>query len=131
MRKKINYIDANIILRYLLQDHETLFKKSQKLIESENTFFILNEVLAEVVYVLHKTYSINRKIVADILTSFILFPNMQLQSKETMSSALQVFAQTKLDFIDCILCAVADNNENKIITFDKKLNNYIKSRKEK
>ncbi|MDZ7775731.1 MAG: PIN domain-containing protein [Bacteroidales bacterium] len=51
--KNIEIIDANIILRYLLNDHEGFSKKSVKIIEQMDIFLPF-EVCAEVVYVLEK-----------------------------------------------------------------------------
>lgn len=43
-------VDANIILRYLLNDHEELSDKATMIIE-ENEVLLPNEVIAEIVYV--------------------------------------------------------------------------------
>ena len=45
--------DANIILRYLLNDHEELSDKATIIIEN-NEVLLHNEVIAEIVYVLEK-----------------------------------------------------------------------------
>ncbi len=52
--------DANIILRYLLNDNEILSKKSGRILENcaVNLPF---EVCAEVVYVLEKVYAVSRE----------------------------------------------------------------------
>ncbi len=45
--------DANIILRYLLNDNEELSDKAAIIIEN-NEVFLPNEVIAEIVYVLKR-----------------------------------------------------------------------------
>ena len=52
MRWTINMkiVDANIVLRYLLNDAEDLSEKAIELLEN-NDVFIPNEVIAEIVYV--------------------------------------------------------------------------------
>jgi hypothetical protein len=55
--KNMEIIDANIVLRYLLNDHETLSKKSAKILENKSVHFPF-EVCAEVVYVLEKVYNV-------------------------------------------------------------------------
>ena len=52
-------IDANVILRYLLEDHPQLSPEAKKVIESGT--YTLPEVLAEVVYVLKGVYKVERK----------------------------------------------------------------------
>ncbi len=54
------YLDTNIILRYLLQDSEEHKTKSKEYIENHATY-IKNEVFAEVVYVLNKTYKVPKQ----------------------------------------------------------------------
>lgn len=49
--------DANVILRYLLNDNEELSDKAVKIIE-DNEVLLPNEVIAEVVYVLDKVYNV-------------------------------------------------------------------------
>lgn len=46
-------VDANIILRYLLNDHEILSEEATAIIEN-NKVFIPNEVIAEVVLFLKR-----------------------------------------------------------------------------
>ncbi|MCK9453166.1 MAG: PIN domain-containing protein [Bacteroidales bacterium] len=52
-------VDANIILRYLLNDHAAHFNAAVEIIEN-NTIFVPFEVAAEVVYVLEKVYQVLR-----------------------------------------------------------------------
>ena len=49
------YIDANVILRYVLDDHAELSPKAKRLID-ENIVETPVEVLCEVVFVLSRTY---------------------------------------------------------------------------
>lgn len=55
----MNIVDANIILRYLLQDVQHFLEQAREKIEDQ-FIFIPNEVLAEVVYVLEKVYKVDR-----------------------------------------------------------------------
>lgn len=55
----MNIVDANIILRYLLQDAHHFLEQAREKIEDQ-FIFIPNEVLAEVVYVLEKVYKVDR-----------------------------------------------------------------------
>ena len=51
-------IDANVILRYLLEDHAEMRDRAEAMIESGECF-TLPEVIAEVVYVLSSHYQID------------------------------------------------------------------------
>ncbi len=48
-------VDANIILRYLLEDHPEMSIQAADILEKEE-IFVPTEVIAEVVYVLEKVY---------------------------------------------------------------------------
>ena len=112
-------LDANYILRYLLLDHETMHQKAKETIES-NACLVLNEVIAEVIYVLQGVYSVSREDTAKTLEIILLQDQMHMhEKKSTIIEALKLFSNTKLDYVDCCLCALKDKYE--IATFDKKL----------
>ena len=54
---------------------------------------------------------------------------MATKAEEAISSRTKNYRETKLDFVDCILSAYAISDNQKILSFDKKLNNFI-ARKE-
>ena len=56
-------IDANAILRYVLYDNEDMAKKVNELILG-NTVTVRYEIMAEVIYVLEKVYSMSRSEIA-------------------------------------------------------------------
>lgn len=118
-------IDTNIVLRYLLQDHETLSKDATKIILNYQTI-CLNAVVYEVIHVLKSVYQMQRVEIADLL--WALFDNNVIgsENKKVISKSLQIFKETSMDFIDCLLIAECVVNGKTIKSFDKKLNNYIK-----
>lgn len=56
----MSLIDANVVLRYLLDDHAELSAKAAEIIEQQ-TVTMTMEVACEVVYVLQKVYAVKRK----------------------------------------------------------------------
>ncbi|MCD8022058.1 MAG: PIN domain-containing protein [Lachnospiraceae bacterium] len=119
-------IDANVILRYLLKDHPQMSESARQTI-AEGAF-TLPEILAEVVYVLKGGYEVERKEIAQVLIDFL--EEISLENKELYREALTIFAETSLDFVDCILIARQIILGDEIVTFDKKLNNALDRRKE-
>jgi predicted nucleic-acid-binding protein len=92
--------------------------KAEKLIADGNADAV-KEVIAEVVFVLSgKIYKIGRNA---IKTELIGFLNEIGSEDEIIYKALEVYAESKLDFVDCILCAYHRLNGDEICTFDKKL----------
>jgi predicted nucleic-acid-binding protein len=56
----MSVVDANIILRYVLDDHAELSPKAAEIIE-QNIVILPMEAACEVVYVLQKVYAVERK----------------------------------------------------------------------
>ncbi len=63
-------LDTNYILRYLLRDNEKMFRASQKVIGNQHCF-VLESVLAEVVYVLSGVYNVPKLLISKTLSQFI------------------------------------------------------------
>jgi len=116
-------VDANVVLRYLLNDVEDQTKLAAYYLENQKIFIPI-EVFAEIVYVLEGVYKINRKEISAKLISLINYPNLDNGNKDLISESLKIFASKKLDFVDCILCAYKLLHGAEIITFDKKIKNF-------
>jgi predicted nucleic-acid-binding protein len=86
--------------------------------------FVTTEVFAEVTYVLNRVYAIERNDIANILLGLITL--VSTDDTAVMKLAFSYYAETKLDFVDCILAAYHHVHGVAILTFDKKLNNFIK-----
>lgn len=121
------YLDTNVILRYLLQDCEKFVEQSIKYIEKHDVY-IKNEVLAEVVYVLNKTYNVPKKEVINTLKNLLESDNIEIDSKEVIFLALEIFASKNIDFVDSLLCAYNKVSALKVVTFDNKLNKCLNKR---
>lgn len=117
-------IDANFILRYLLNDNEEQAKEAYSIL-SNNTVYLLNEVIAEIVYVLEKVYQIDRGKIHLEIEYLISSKNIRVANEVLIKEALRKYAATRLDFIDSLLYAYAKIENAEIFTFDKKLINAI------
>ena len=120
----MHVLDANYILRYLLKDNEGMFIEAKAVIEQKYCL-ILNEVLAEVVYVLSGVYDVPKAVIVDTLSELLMLDNLsQHEDKKYMLNALQIYRFKNIDFVDCCLCALS--NKYMIKTFDKKLQKCMK-----
>ena len=63
-------LDANVILRYLLNDNEAMAREAESIIKTEVTMVPI-EVIAEVVYVLKGVYSVDGNKIRDALMEFL------------------------------------------------------------
>lgn len=114
-------IDANVILRYLLNDHIKMSEEARQVIAQGA--FTLPEVLAEVVYVLGGVYQVEREEIAKTLMDFL--EEVSIDCQEVMYEALSIFSNTALDFVDCILIARHRVLGEMVKSFDKKLNKML------
>ena len=87
------YLDTNIVLRYLLDDHIKLSVKARQIIDSETNLFICDGVCAEIVYVLGKVYKVERELVKQTISDFINKDNITVSSKQIINKSLEIFSQ--------------------------------------
>jgi predicted nucleic acid-binding protein len=118
-------VDANVILRYLLRDDESLFKKASSLLEKaktgEETVVITESALAECVYVLIKVYRVERGVVSEKLRKLLLYKGIASPDKKDLIDSVILFGKTRLSIVDCILCAKSINRGMELFTFDDEL----------
>jgi predicted nucleic-acid-binding protein len=115
------YLDANVILRYFLADDVEQHIISKNIIEGDQDIFVLDGVVVETVYVLTKTYGINRKLASDKLVELFEQKRFCLENKTFVLEALNILKKKNLDFVDCMLCACKKLKNVEVFTFDKKL----------
>lgn len=127
-KKNIVAIDANIIIRYLLKDNEEFYSLVNNFFEEvfsgKKTAYVLQSILAEVIYVFTKFYKIDKKQVVEILEELLSNRNIKIQDKDITINAIHLFKTNNIDFVDCLLCAYS--KEMEIFSFDKKLNKCAK-----
>jgi len=121
--KSMAIVDANVILRYLLDDDVALASAAREIVES-GALAVPTEVFCEVVFVLQKVYRVPRYEISLQLRRFAVRADSVLSRKRVILKALDFFAVSNLDFVDCILAGYAGEGE-RIHTFDKQLNRFI------
>lgn len=74
-------------------------------------------------YVLKSVYKVGR---IDISNSVICFLDEVIsERKEAIVRGLSLFAETSLDFVDCLLIAYHECYGYDVLTFDKKMNKKL------
>ncbi len=117
-------LDANIILRYLLNDNEGMAEEAEAIIKKESAFVTV-EVIAEIVYVLKRVYGIERNMIKESLTDFL--SEVQSNEMEVIKHGLITYSEKNLDFVDCILYAYHKIKGHEVKTFDKKLQQLLQN----
>ena len=109
---------TNMILRYLLNDNEEMAGHAEKLL-NEKDAAVTVEVIAEVVYVLKGVYELGRAEIAETVRDFLDL--IFCSERDTLETALDAYARTTLDFVDCVLYGYHAVKGAEIATFDRKL----------
>lgn len=117
-------VDANYILRYLLKDIEEQYLQASSVIENK-VLFVPGEIVAEVIYVLQKVYTIPNNDIANSLTALFNYPNINISEPKVVLTAISLLTKNKLDYADNLLVAYNIKKQATIYTFDKKLNKAI------
>ena len=110
--------DANMILRYLLNDSEEMVDKAKQYLLVGDVKITI-EVVAEVVYVLKGVYKLDRQKIAEKIVAFLEL--VECNEREVLYLALSIYGKENLDFVDCVLYAYNQIEKCEIATFDKKL----------
>ena len=115
--------DANVILRYLLADHQEFSPQAAAFFEQvrsgESTAFIPEGVLVECVYVLMKFYAVPRPEVAEKLSQVISYRGIVNPNREILLEALASFARDAIDIVDAIVFVTAQHHGWETFSFDK------------
>jgi len=118
----MHLIDANVVLRYLLNDDPALSARATALIErveqGKEAVEITEVVLMEVVWTLTTYYQVPRNETKDKLTAFLSLPGVRAPSRRICVRALRDFADNAVDFVDCLLAARSRVRGVPVYTFD-------------
>ena len=114
-------IDANVILRFLLRDNVEMAEISKEVIK--NGAYTRTEIIAEVVYVLESVYDMSRNDISEFLVAALKV--IKIEDKDAFIKAVDIYKDTKLDFVDCIIIGRNHVLREEVFSFDKKLNNML------
>lgn len=126
-QKNMQLIDANVILRCILDDCPEMISKAVEVID--NGAYTKPEIISEVVYVLQKVYSLQRlqiKIMINNILDVVSCPE-----DECIRMAIDIYSSISLDFVDCLLIAYHRVNKENVFSFDKKLNKHLENLKKR
>jgi predicted nucleic-acid-binding protein len=100
-------LDTNVLVRYFAQDDVAQSKKATALMESfsaERPGYVSQIALVEVVWVLGRSYGVERKQMGEIIESMLGTKELVVEGADTVRKALRVFAASdKADFADCLI----------------------------
>jgi predicted nucleic-acid-binding protein len=115
-------VDTNLIVRFLVQDHQKHANAATNLFEAcdrrELTLVLLPAVLAECVFVLESFYNHAPADIAKVLARLIRSPGIHLPEAALHLDALARYRDAKVHFVDCMIAAHAAAAGLSVATFD-------------
>jgi predicted nucleic acid-binding protein len=131
---KRRLVDTNLIVRYLVQDHEKHAKAAGKLFDAcdrgDVVIVVLPAVLAECVFVLESFYEHARGEIVAALGRLISSPGVEISGVAIHLDALERYRKTKVHFVDCLLAATAAAEDTPVATFDQDFRKFADVRVE-
>ena len=118
--------DTNILVRYLTGDDAKAAAKATEIIR--NGVEVIPETIPEVLYVLTSNvlYAIPRLNVAEAVIA--LLDDISIDREIIIRKALNIYGETMLDYVDCLLIAEELSADTEIVSFDRKLLNELQRR---
>lgn len=120
-QKNMRLIDANVILRFVLNDNPEMTNQATEIITVGA--YTKPEVIAEVIYVLKNVYAMPKRKIRTIVHNISTI--VLIENADCILYALDIYASVSLDFVDCLLIAYHQINHENIFSFDKKLNKFL------
>ena len=118
-------LDANVILRYLLDDHPEHSPVARELLGQVRTgdrlAYVPEGVLVECVFVLLKVYAVPRPEVADKLRGVLSFRGVLADNRDLLLESLRLFDEKNVDIVDAIVHVTAQRRGWEAVSFDKDL----------
>jgi predicted nucleic acid-binding protein len=117
------FLDANVLVRFLRDDHAQHSAKARALIAQAETghvkLVLLSAVVAEVVFVLTSVYDCTAGEVSAALLPFLHHGGIECSEAAILNDALLRFSSKRVDFMDCYLAAAAKARGIPVASFDR------------
>lgn len=131
---KQRIVDTNLIVRYLVQDHDKHARAAGKVFDAcdrgDVGIVVLPVVLAECVFVLESFYRHPRTNIASALGRLISSPGVEISEVTVHLDALNRYKRTKAQFVDCLIAATAVAKNVPVATFDQDFRKFVDVRLE-
>ena len=111
------FVDANIILRYLLGDPEA--DSVERIFKQQKEIYVADIVIAEVIWIFTTFYKWRKDKFIPKIKSF-LSPDFIKADKKLLNEALDIFEKYNIDYIDAYLISLMEKKKvQSIYSFDR------------
>jgi predicted nucleic-acid-binding protein len=102
-------LDTNVLVRFLVRDHEAQFERARRLIKREvgaqEKVLISLLVLLETEWVLRSRYRVQKTQIVDAISGLLDATELELEDEATIEEALYLWRDSATDFADCLIGA--------------------------
>ena len=123
-------VDTNVIIRFLIGDHDAHLKQSQLFFEKIETgemeVLLMESVLMESFFVLTKLYKLPKAEICNDLKKILSLEGCINEDKLILFETLSLIEAKSIDFVNALLCAKHKLNNFGILSFDNDLAKCIK-----
>lgn len=115
----MQYIDANIFLRFLTKDDlkksEACYRLFEEADKGQKTLYTTESVVAEVVYILQskKLFNYSRDVIVKNLLTILKLKGLKIIHKKLIILGLQIYLKFNIDFEDAVLASYVLNSKSK------------------
>lgn len=121
-------LDANVLLRFLRNDHPDHSPRSAKFIQRANSGQIALHVsavtVAEIFYALKTSYKVPRRLAAQSLAQVLNTPAFILSEPARILDALARVDSANVDFVDAYVASAAVEAKIDVASFDADLDRF-------
>ena len=123
----IAFLDTNILLRHLLQDHAEQSPRATAYLAAiergDVRVRIAETVIFETVFTLQRQYGQPKAAIRDVLVPLIELPGIILPGKRRMREVFDMYVDLNISFVDAYHAALMRRlGLRDIVTFDRQLN---------
>ena len=125
--------DANIFIRYFLNDIASQVTRAEKVFEKakkkEIELIIPQIVIFEILFILEKYYKFDKAELKEKLKSILSTDYFNIIERSVFLKELEIWSLQNISFPDAFIISFSEVNQADIFSFDKKLNKRITSEK--
>ena len=121
-------LDANVVIRFLVQDHAEHAKSATKLFQDaengEVELILMPWIIAEIVYTLAGSYGVVRSEISKRLKAIMSAVGVITEERAVLADAFDRYASKNVDFADALLAAESKALNVAPASFDRDLDKF-------
>jgi predicted nucleic-acid-binding protein len=116
------FLDTNVLVRHLTQDHPEQSARATSFLSTAARLILADVVFAETIYVLQSVYGASRARISEAMRGALAFSSIEVEDRDLLVRAVDVYEQDRIDFADAYLVASAERSDVELIaSFDRAL----------